>query len=154
MQTQTGFEFKAVSLGILYSQGGRGKANSASPRGAHRVSFQLMSDHDKEKALAQVSDGQKPKLIVIRNKSVKSGLFSFCLNGTNLRRKQCVATGIIPAGFLYFWCLLATAGTTNCMGDESGFQILPPCVSMEPVKCRFGSACKEIERDLKWTLLK
>lgn len=58
MQTETEFEFGAVSLGILYSQGGMGKSNSAPPRGAHRapVSFQLMSDHDKEKALAQVSN--------------------------------------------------------------------------------------------------
>lgn len=94
------------------------------------------------------------KVFVIRPKSDKSGLYSFCLV-TSLRMKQCVGISIImPAGFLHFLCFLAPGGTMNCMGDESRFQMLPPCVSMDSVKCTFGSACWEGERDLKQTLLK
>lgn len=126
------------------------KGNSSPPRGVHRapVPFGLRSDHSKEKALAQISDLQTSKVFVIRPKSV-NGLFSICLNGTNLRRKQCVAARIMPAGFLHFLCFLAPRGTMICMGDESRFLMLPPCVSMDPVKCRLGLA-----RRMGGTLLK
>lgn len=43
----------------------------------------------------------------------------------------------------------SSTGPIICMGDESRFLMLPPCVSMDPVKCRLGLA-----RRMGGTLLK